>query len=70
MEERHITALIEISANNVALRPASVVGSFEGNLLYFHAMHDKPADAPTSQGWQSAVPATSKPTRSRADITP
>jgi hypothetical protein len=30
MEERHIVAFIEIFVNNVALRPASVVGTFDG----------------------------------------
>ncbi|MGH3916860.1 MAG: alpha/beta fold hydrolase, partial [Pseudonocardiaceae bacterium] len=55
MEERHATAFIEIYANNAALMPTSPVGCFEGDVLYFQAMHDRPADAPTGQAWRSAV---------------
>ncbi len=55
MEERHVAAFIEVYANNFALRSTSVVGSFDGDLLYFQAMHDKPADAPAGQAWRSVV---------------
>ncbi|MGH3754912.1 MAG: amino acid adenylation domain-containing protein, partial [Pseudonocardiaceae bacterium] len=55
LEQRHVAAFIEIYANDVALRPTSAVGSFDGDLLYFQAMHDRPADTPTSDVWRSAV---------------
>jgi amino acid adenylation domain-containing protein len=55
MDERHVAAFIEIYANNATLKPTSVVGSFEGDLLYFQAMHDKPVDGPTSHAWRYAV---------------
>jgi amino acid adenylation domain-containing protein/non-ribosomal peptide synthase protein (TIGR01720 family) len=55
MDEHHITTFIEIYTHNAALRPASAVGSFDGDLLYFHAMHDTPADASAGQAWRSLV---------------
>lgn len=55
MEERHVAGFIEVYANNFALRPTAVVGSFDGDLLYFQAMHDRPADAPAGQVWRSVV---------------
>ncbi|MCA1694777.1 MAG: non-ribosomal peptide synthetase, partial [Actinobacteria bacterium] len=55
MEERHIAAFIEIYAHNATLRPTSVVGSFDGDLLYFRAIHEAPADAAAGQAWRSLV---------------
>lgn len=55
MEERHVAGFIEVYANNFALRPTAVVGSFDGDLLYFQAMHDRPADTPAGQAWRSLV---------------
>nr|QEO74014.1 hypothetical protein [uncultured bacterium] len=55
MEERHVAGLIEVYANNFALRPTAAVGRFEGDVLYLQAMHDRPADAPTGQAWRSVV---------------
>jgi thioesterase domain-containing protein len=55
LEERHVAAFIEIYTHNATLRPTSAVDCFDGDLLYFRAMRDKPADAPTSDTWQSLV---------------
>ncbi|MGH3833651.1 MAG: alpha/beta fold hydrolase, partial [Pseudonocardiaceae bacterium] len=55
LEERHVAAFTEIYAHNLTLRPASAVGCFDGDLLYFRAMRDKPADAPTSDIWRFLV---------------
>ncbi|MGH3842872.1 MAG: alpha/beta fold hydrolase, partial [Pseudonocardiaceae bacterium] len=55
MEECHVTAFVEIFSHNLALRPTSAVGSFDGDLLYFHAMRDNPMDAPAGKAWRSAV---------------
>jgi pristinamycin I synthase-3/4 len=55
LEQRHVEAFIEIYAHNATLRSASAVGCFDGDLLYFHATHDKPADALNSDAWRPLV---------------
>jgi uncharacterized protein YbdZ (MbtH family) len=45
MEEHHITAFLDIYRNNLTLRPASAVGSFDGALLYFQATQRAPEGA-------------------------
>ncbi|MGH3783717.1 MAG: alpha/beta fold hydrolase, partial [Pseudonocardiaceae bacterium] len=55
LEERYVEAVIEIYVNNATLKSTSAVGCFHGDLLYFRAMHDKPADASDSNIWRSLV---------------
>ena len=55
LEKRHIEAFIEVYAHNVTLRATSALGCFDGDLLYFYATHNKPADAPNSDAWRSLI---------------
>jgi thioesterase domain-containing protein len=55
VDERHVLAFIEVFAHNATLKPTSALGCFNGDLLYFRAMHDKPANAPTSDTWRPLV---------------
>ncbi|MGH3614200.1 MAG: alpha/beta fold hydrolase, partial [Pseudonocardia sp.] len=55
LDERHVRALLETYYHDVALRPSSAISCFHGDLLYFQATEDRPADAPGAESWRSLV---------------
>ncbi|HET9258095.1 MAG TPA: hypothetical protein VFO16_23265 [Pseudonocardiaceae bacterium] len=55
LTEERITAFIEIFTRNAALRSASAVGRFHGDLLYFRAAHDTPVNGSAEETWRSLV---------------
>ncbi|MGB9048579.1 MAG: amino acid adenylation domain-containing protein, partial [Pseudonocardiaceae bacterium] len=55
LKQHHVEAFIEIYAHNATLRATSAVGCFDGDVLYFQATRDTPADVPNSDAWRPLV---------------
>lgn len=51
LNERHIATVLNAYARNLAPRSSGTVDCFDSGLLNFHAMHEKPTDAPNGDTW-------------------
>jgi thioesterase domain-containing protein/SAM-dependent methyltransferase len=55
LDEEHINTILTTYANNVALTATSPVGRFDGDLLYFGALHESWPGRPDPTAWQPLV---------------
>ncbi|SES00346.1 amino acid adenylation domain-containing protein [Streptomyces sp. yr375] len=55
IEERRVVALTEVFTNNARLSAAHVPGRFDGNVLHFTALAERPPGQPTAAVWEPAI---------------
>lgn len=55
LDEEHLAAVGAVLAHSATLLPTFTEGTFDGDLVYFHAAHGKPEHAPTGRAWRPWV---------------